>query len=184
MHHKYCGMRLYPSRLLETVVPDVTRDVTALFLAIMDGVSHIHVVSFSAWQVSTKSDTVGRAVRKRTGLPQDLICLLLHKYITYKPFKTRSCCLLQLRVTASSTEFRHCHVCSCVDGKATNTQLTFLSTSLQTVATLKNVAKNVRLRVCSTPSAQKKVTRWTTYASPPKFSLLRLITQKHVNFGI
>jgi len=40
-------MRLYPSRLLETVVPDVTRDVMALFLAIMDGVSHIHVLSWT-----------------------------------------------------------------------------------------------------------------------------------------
>jgi hypothetical protein len=57
MHHKCCGMHLYPSRLLETVVPDVTRDVTALFLAIMDGVSHIHVVSFSAWRVWTKKVT-------------------------------------------------------------------------------------------------------------------------------
>jgi len=54
MHQKCCGMRLYPNPLLETVVSDVTRDVTALFLAIMDGVSHIQVVSFSAWRLWTK----------------------------------------------------------------------------------------------------------------------------------
>jgi hypothetical protein len=65
MHQKCCGMRLYPSQLLETVVPDVTRDVTALFFAIMDGVSHIHVVSFSAWQVWTKSDTVRQSEQDR-----------------------------------------------------------------------------------------------------------------------
>jgi len=38
----------------------------------------------------------------------------------------------------------------------TNTQLIFLSTSSQTVATLKNVAKNVRLCIYCTPSAQTK----------------------------
>jgi len=38
----------------------------------------------------------------------------------------------------------------------TDTQLTCLPTSLQTVATLKNVAKNVRQCVCSTPSARTK----------------------------
>jgi hypothetical protein len=60
MHHKCCGMRLYPRRLLETVVPDVTRDVTALCLAIMDGVSHIHIVSGQKLTQfgSPKTDTV------------------------------------------------------------------------------------------------------------------------------
>lgn len=181
MHRKFCCMRLYPSRLLETVVPDVTRDVTALFLAIMDVVSHIHVVlSISAGGSAQKVAQFGRQSE------QGAVCLRIWFAFFYTNIQNTN---HLRRVAAVCYSIQHSvprlpcvQLCGC-KGDLHSVKYSFPRPHKQSphwrmLPRVSDCAFGLRLL------PKQKMTRRTAYVLRPEISLLRCTTQKHVNFEV